>query len=165
MQDPKEIEGSPERAEDRGREEDLGFQASDKPSLGDPAVVRGLVSEFAGQVIAARRAFNAGELDGQQAKERIGALATEYGNIIMGRDQAYAALSWNNPARLGRRIGLVTPPMEGVEDPGQALFLTVAASLIEVAVAHEEARMPDVDAQRHIQAALEDTANLILGVR
>lgn len=163
--DPKEIEGSPERAADRGREEDLGLVVGSKPSLGNPDVVRGLVSEFATQVVAARKSFNEGALSGDQAQSRVHDLAVEYGAVVMGRNQDYDTLPWNDPARLGRRIRLVLPEVDGVEDPGEQLFLSVGASLIEIAVAHEEGRMPDADAEQKAKVMLEDTADLILGVR
>lgn len=164
--DPKSIEGSPERAEDRGRADDLeGIGAPGKPSLGDPDVVRGLVSEFAAGVVAVRKAFNAGKVDGDAAKEQIRDLAREYGGVVMGRDSSYLSLPWNDPGRLGRRIRLVVPAIEGVVDPGELIFLTVGGSLVELAVAHEEGRLPDADAERHTQSMLEDLADLILGVR
>jgi len=71
MIDPREIEGSPERAADRGREEDLGFLVSDRPSLGNPDVVRGLVSEFASSIVDVRKRYNQGKLSGEDAKDEI----------------------------------------------------------------------------------------------
>jgi len=163
--DPKEIEDSPERAADRGREEDLGFTVSTKPSLGDPDVVRGLVSEFASQVVAVRKDYNAGKVAGEAAQARIAELGLEYGKIIMGFDSAYSALPWNDPTRLGRRIRLVTPAIDGITDPGAQLFLTLAGSLVELAVAHEEGRLPDEEVKSQADVMLEDVANLILGLR
>lgn len=162
--DEKEIEGSAARAADRGKAEDLGFQVSDKPSLGNPDVVRALVSEFAASVVAIRGEWlRAG--GGGKPSDRVRELAQEYGRAIMGHDDRYAVLPWNNPDRLGRRIRLVVPEEPGVSDPGELLFLTVGASLLEISAAHEAGRLPDADAERHTKAMLEDTANLILGVR
>lgn len=165
MTDRKEIEGSPERAADRGRQEDLGFPAGDVPSLGSPSVVRGLVSQFAVEVVEVRKRYNAGRLSGDDAQEHIRDLAVEYGNIVMGRDSRYAPLPWNDPARLGRRIKLVVPPTDGVEDPGELLFLTVGLSLVELAASHEEGRTDDAQAKQAAGTMLDDTAQLILGVR
>jgi len=166
MMDPKEIEGSPERAADRGREEDLGFQApTAQPSLGDPDVVRGLVTEFASQVVAARRAYNEDKLDGEAAIERVRELAREYGNVIMGRDRRYQPLPWNDPARLGRRIRLVVPAQDGVEDPGELLFTVVGSSLVSLAAAHEDDRMSDDDVKSKVDVMLADTCDLLLGLR
>lgn len=161
--DPRSIEGSPERAADRGREVELGFVASDKPSLGNPDVVRGLVSEFASGVVAARGAW----LKGKEAdpKARIRELAVEYGNIIMGRDARFEALPWNDPTRLGRRIRLVVPPEAGITDPGVLLFTAVGASLAQIAAAHEGDRLSDAAGEQHTRTLLEDAALLILGLR
>lgn len=165
MTDKREIEGSPERAADRGREEDLGFSMDPRPSLGDADVVRGLVSKFGSDVVAVRRGYLEDTLTAKEAQARIRDLAREYGGIVMGRDESYFALPWNNEARLGRRIKLVVPAVEGVEDPGELLFLTIGTSLSSLAASHEAGRVTDKDAESHTKAMLEDTANLILGLR
>jgi hypothetical protein len=166
MQDPKEIEGTPERAADRGREEDLGFPSPGAmPSLGNPAVVRAMVSEFAGAVVGVRRLYNEDKLTGDQSLAQIHDLATEYGGVVMGRDARYQSLPWNSLESLGRRIKLVVAAVDGVTDPGELLFLTVGMSLVEIAQAHEDGRMSDDDAKSKVQAMLEDTANLIMGLR
>lgn len=165
MTDPRKIEGSPERAADRGRAEDLGFSMDPRPSLGNVDVVRGLVSEFAAQVVDVRKQYNLDKLTGEQAQHRIQDLAREYGNIVMGRDDRYFALPWNDPSRLGRRIKLVVPAIDGVAEPGELLFLTVGSSLAALAAAHEAGRVTDADGEQHAKEMLEDTANLILGHR
>lgn len=165
MPDPREIEGSAERAADRGREEDLGFTVTARPSLGDPDVVRWLAAEFAASVVGVRRRYNEDRLSGEQAQAELRDLAAEYGRVIMGFDSRYQALPWHDPRRLGRRIGLVVPAIDGVSDPGLLLFLTVGASLIEIAVAHEDGRITDDDAKAQAETMLSDTVDLILGVR
>ncbi len=165
MTDPREIEGSPERAADRGRAEDLGFSMDPRPSLGNLDVVRGIVSEFGAAIVDARKQYNLDKLTGEQAQARVRELAKEYGDIIMGRDARYFALPWNDQAQLGRRIQLVVPAVDGVSDPGEQLFLTVGTSLMSLAKAHEEGRLPDTDAEQHTKTMLDDTANLIAGLR
>lgn len=166
MMDPKEVEGSPERAADRGREEDLGFKApGSRPSLGDMSVVQSLVSEFAQQVVGVRRAYNEGKLTPEQSIDRIHDLAVEYGRVVMGFDSRYQPLPWHDPARLGRRIKLVLPAEPGVDDPGQLLFLSVGSSLIDLAAQHEDGRMGDDDVKAKVGEMLQDTIHLILGVR
>lgn len=165
MTDKREIEGTPERAADRGREEDLGFIVDPRPSLGDAGVVRDLVSKFGADVVAVRREYLEDKLTGQEAQARVRELARDYGAIVMGRDQDYFALPWNCDTRLGRRIKLVVPAIEGVNDPGELLFLTVGTSLSSLAASHEAGRVTDEDAEQHTQTMLEDTANLILGLR
>lgn len=163
MTDPRLIEGSPERAADRGN--DFGFSMDTRPSLGNADVVRGLVSEFAAAIVDTRKQYNLDKLSGEQAQQRVRELAREYGDTIMGRDSRYDAMPWNDPARLGRRIKLVVPTIDEVTDPGELLFLTIGTSLMSIAAAHESDRLPDKDAEKHTQAMLEDTANLIVGVR
>lgn len=163
MIDPRTIEGSPERDADRGN--DFGFSMDPRPSLGDSNVVRGLVSEFAAAIVDARKQYNQDKLTGDQAQAQVRELAKEYGDIVMGRDSRYFALPWNDPARLGRRIRLVTPPVDGVEDPGEQLFVTIGTSLMALAAAHEQDRVSDEDAEKHAQGMLEDTANLLVGIR
>lgn len=165
MTDPREIEGSPERAADRGRAEDLGFSMDPRPSLGNVDVVRGLMSEFGAAIVDVRKSYNLDKLTGEQAQQRVRELAGEYGNIIMGRDNRYFALPWNDPDRLGRRIKMVVPAVAGVADPGELLFLTIGTSLMAIAAAHEGGRLTDEDGERHTKEMLEDAANLILGTR
>lgn len=165
MTDKREIEGAPERAADRGREADLGFSMDPRPSLGNADVVRELVSKFGADVVAVRREYLEDKLTGQEAQARIRDLARDYGAIVMGRDKDYFALPWNCDTRLGRRIKLVVPAIEGVNDPGELLFLTVGTSLSSLAASHEAGRVTDDDAEHHTKEMLEDTANLILGLR
>jgi hypothetical protein len=83
----------------------------------------------------------------------------------MGADPRYSPLPWNSPDRLGRRIKLVVPETPGVDDPGLLLFTTVASSIVDLAVQHEDGQMGDDDVKAALEAMLQDTANLILGVR
>lgn len=165
MTDKKEIEGTPERAADRGREVELGFSTDPRPSLGNADVVRELVSKFGSEVVAVRRDYLEDKLTGPEAQARIRDLARDYGAIVMGRDADYFALPWNCETRLGRRIKLVVPAVDGVNDPGELLFLTVGTSLASLAASHEAGRVGDKEAEHHTQTMLEDTANLILGLR
>ncbi len=165
MDNKVEVEGSPERAADRGRGEDLGFMPADKPSLGDPGVVSGMVAEFAGAVVDVRRRYHEDKLSGDQAQAAILELAKEYGGIIMGRDDRFAAQPWHNVSRLGRRIRLVLAGAEGGGDPGEFLFTTIGASLSELAKAHEEERISDAEAESQSKEMLADVTQLILGTR
>jgi hypothetical protein len=163
--DPREIEGSAERAADRGRAEELGMPEGDRPSLGSVDVVQGLVSEFAAHVVDVRKRYNQDKLTSTQAQASVRELASEFGGVVMGRDQRYQAMPWNDPTRLGRRIKLVTPAIDGIDDPGEQLFLTLGLSLVELAAAHEGERMSDEDVQGKVQEMLLDAAQLILGTR
>lgn len=165
MTDPREIEGSAERAADRGRAEDLGISMDSRPSLGNAAVVRGLVSEFGAAVVDVRKQYNQDKLTGDQAQARVRDIAREYGHVIMGRDDRYAAMPWNDPGRLGVRIRKVVSEIDGIMDPGELLFTTIGTSLMAIAAAHEAGRLTDAAGELHTQEMLEDAANLILGLR
>lgn len=160
--DPRSVGGSPERAADRGRAEDLGFDMGRPPSLGDPAVVRGLVQDFATEVIAARADYNADKLSGEQAKQRIQDAVSRYGAIVMGRGEGFSPLPWNSPDRLGQRIRLVVDVAEGA-DPGEALFLEMARSITDIAVEHENGRFSDAVAKEHLTTGLDSVAEVLLG--
>lgn len=165
MTDKRSIEGSAERAADRGRADDLGFSMGSKPNLGNAAVVQSLVSEFGTAVVNIRKKYNKDELSGDQAKAAVVDVAEEYGNIIMGRDTRYEALPWNSPARLGRRISLVVPALDGIADEGKLLFVTIGTSLMSIAAAHENGRLSDATAEKAVKDMLDDTISLILGLR
>lgn len=165
MSDPREIEDSPERAADRGRQEGLGFSLDPRPSLGNLNVVRALVSEFATRIVNVRKEYNLDKLSGEEAQAKVRELAREYGDIVLGRDPSYFSLPWNNEHRLGLRILMVVPAVDGVTDPGELLFLTVGTSLMSIAAAHEGGRLSDEDGEKHTQEMLADTANLIVGLR
>lgn len=163
--DKREIEGTPERAADRGRAEDFGMNSSNKPNLGNPDVVSTLLSEFGSAIVNIRIRYNLDELDAEQAKQELRELAAKYGQIIMGHNNRYEALPWHSPERLGRRIKLVVPEIKEVSEPGELLFLTIGTSLMSIAAAHEGGRLTDEDGERHTQEMMQDTAALILGTR
>lgn len=163
MTDKRSVEGSAERAADRGN--DFGFSMDSRPSLGNADVVRGLMTEFGSDIVNVRIQYNSDKLDGEQAQARVRDLAASYGKIVMGQDDRYDAMPWNSPEHLGRRIKLVTAEVDGVSGPGELLFLTIGSSLMDLAAAHEAGRVSDSEAERHTKDMLEDTANLILGTR
>jgi hypothetical protein len=164
MMEPTDKEEA--RAADRGREEDLGFTApGSRPSLGDPGVVSAMVSEFAQQVVGVRRSYNEDKLSGDQAVEKVRELATEYGRVVMGLDSRYQPLPWHDPARLGRRIKLVVPAEDGVEDPGILLFVALGAALVDLSSQHESGQMADDDVKAQAGEMLQDVVHLILGLR
>jgi hypothetical protein len=159
--DKREIEGSRERAADRGRQEDLGWPEGGKPSLGDPTVVNGLVRDFATEVIGIRTDYNRGKLSGDEAKRRIRAAARQWGDIFMGRSGDFAALPWNKQS-LGAQIRRVLAVADDA-DPGETLFLELARSITDVAVEHEAGRLSDPAAKQHLRDALGSVAELLMG--
>ena len=161
--DKREIEGSPERAADRGRAEDLGLPSGDRPYLGDPEVVLGLVRHFGTSVVDVRKRYNLDTLTADGAMKAVDDLTGEYGRIFMGRDPRYQALPWNSPEQLGQHIHTRLPEAGDDPDPGKAAFLALARSLLDVAVEHENGRLGDADARAHVAAAVGSIADLLLG--
>ncbi|ECN9265183.1 hypothetical protein ZL58_14200 [Salmonella enterica subsp. enterica serovar Typhimurium] len=161
--DDVSVEGSAARAADRGRDQ-LGFGESDgKPSLGDPSVVAELVADFCEAVIGVRTRYLNDEFDGAKAKFYIRQIAFEYGRIVMGQDERFQPLAWHSPKNLGARIKKVIQPVPGIDDPGNALFFTLASSLSSLSVALGEGRMSDADAKQHLIDLQKQANDLILG--
>jgi len=123
-----------------------------------------LQRDFGAAVVDVRRRYNLDELTSDGALAAIDKLAHQYGDIVMGRDKAYDALPWNSPEHLGARIHARLPEAGEDPDPGKALFLALARSLLDVAMAHEDGKLKDGEAQGHVEAAISSVADLVLGV-
>lgn len=132
------------------------------PSLGDPSVVRGLVQDFATEIVNARTDYNADKISGAQAQQQIKEVAAKYGAIVMGRGEGFSPLPWNSPERLGRRIRLVVD-VPGDADPGETLFLELARSIVDIAVEHENGRLSDPAAREHLTTGLDSVAEVLMG--
>lgn len=163
MIDKRMVEGSSERAADRGN--DFGFNLVSRPSLGDTDVAHKLLSQFGTDIVNTRLRYHQDQLNSEQAQAQVRTLAKYYGNIVMGRDNHYEVLPWHSPDRLGRRITLVVAPVEDITDAGELLFLTLGTSLMALAAANETGRVSDAEAEMHTKEILEDAANLVLGLR
>lgn len=161
--DDVSVEGSAARIADRGRDQ-LGFgEGSTLPSLGSPDVVSELVGDFCQTVLDIRGQYSRDEIRPDQAKAEIRYLARQYGRIIMGKDRRFDALGWHSPERLGVKIKKVVPVVPGVTDPGEALFVTLAGSLVSLNVAVEGERITDENAKRELLSLMEQANDLILG--
>lgn len=164
MSDLVEKEGTPDRAADRGRDE-LCISDSALPSLGDPVVVTKLVNDFVTLVIGIRGRFIKDEISGEQSIADIRRAAKAYGDIVMGRDANYAALPWNDPRRLGRRIELVVTPEKEITDPGELLFVELASSVCAMGDASASDRLSDADGEAKMGIMINDVIGLIMGWR
>ncbi|EDY2030007.1 hypothetical protein GTB64_004449 [Salmonella enterica] len=161
--DDVSVEGSAARAADRGRDQ-LGI--SDERSIGaldTPEAVNALVSDFLDAVLAVRKSYLTDELKGDQAKAEIRYIARKYGLVIMGKDKTFKTSPWQSPERLGKRIPKVIPPVPGVSDPGEALFVTLAGSFSALNVAVENGRISDANAKRELLELMDQVSTLILG--
>lgn len=160
--DPRTIEGSKERAADRGRDQ-MGFPDLSKPNLGAPAVVESLLRGFLGRVVEIRAAYNADEMDGPESAQAINDAAAQYARIFMGGDGDYGAMPWNSPAQLGAHLsatGYDPDPARSCE----SFFLKAAGDLVANMALHEDGKMDDETAQFVVDAAVEDGTALLLGL-
>lgn len=164
MKDPREIEGSPERAADRGRAE--GFEAfeSDKENLGSPTVIDGLLRGYAGRLIDMRTDVHNETSTVAELKAKIEAEATTLADIFMGKDAHYVPSNWNSPDGLGAYIAANAEGAGSPDDAAKALFLRFAADLMMIAKDHEDEEITDDAAQFRIDALIEDTTNMLQGV-
>lgn len=137
---------------------------SGKPSLGDYTTVDRLVTGFAHDVLNVRKDFHAGKPGGDKPLERIEELAQHYGDIFMGRNDAYQAQPWNNPIRLGSKIRVL---LNGTSDPdeGKSLFVWVASNVVRSSQAVEQGSMTDEAAGKKLREVLDGVVAMLLGIR
>jgi hypothetical protein len=162
--DPRTIEGSPERAADRGREQGFEYFAQDGQQLASAEVVEGLVRQFIGECIDARLAIHEERFTPEQGTNAMQDASKRYAAIFMGKDKAYAASPWNTPEALGAHIAA---NYEGAGDKDaacEALFLRLAADTMKIAKAHEEDELEDDAAQFQLDALVEDAVITLLGL-
>lgn len=162
--DPRTIEGSPERAADRGQEQGFEYFAQEGQQLASPEVAESLLRQFLTECLEARVAIHEGKATPDAAKARMQDAAKRYAAIFMGRDKAYAASPWNSPEGLG---AFIAANAEGAGDKDQAcesLFLRLAADLMKIAKAHEDDEMDDEVAQFQTDALVEDALMMLLGL-
>jgi hypothetical protein len=168
MTDRKQTEGATERNQDRGRDQ-LGFPDLSLPYLGDPEVVEGLVRQFLSDVVAARKGYNADELDAEQAQEKVKRSAKRHADIFMGRavfekpEDGFAVPPWNSPAQLGRY--LVGKGLDPDEDEAcESLFLLTANLVLDAMAEHEDDKIDDETAQFRTDVAVEQAVQMLLGL-
>lgn len=162
--DPRSVEGSLARVQDRGREQGFESFAVEGVHLGSPDVVDGLVRQFLGEVIAARIDVHTDKITPEACQHRIESAASKYAGIFMGKDPDYAPSSWNTPAQLGAFIAAnyanAGPPDQAVN----ALFLRLAADTMILAQEHEEEAVDDEVAEFRTDALVEGAVNTLLGL-
>ncbi|ECB1886274.1 hypothetical protein EVG80_15625 [Salmonella enterica subsp. enterica serovar Mississippi] len=159
------VEGSAARIADRGRDQ-LGFDdgGSALPNLGNPDDVADLVADFCLEIIGVRNQYLHDEITAVDAKNAIRVAARVYGRIILGQDKHYAVNAWHSPARLGQRIPKVVQPVEGIDHPGELLFVTLGASISSLSVALEAGRITDAVAKQQLISLQQQAGELIVGV-
>lgn len=162
--DPRTIEGSPERAADRGREQGFEFFAQEGEPLGSPEVAEALVRQFLGECLEARVAIHEDKATPEEAKARMQEAAKRYAAIFMGRDKAYAASPWNSPDGLGAYIAANYEGAGDKDEACESFFLRLAADMMKLAKAHEDDELEDDAAQFQTDALVEDAVITLLGL-
>lgn len=162
MTDRRSIEGSKERAADRGF--DPGFIGLDDGSLARPDIVQNLVREFMGKVIDLRASYNAGNLPGGEVPGKIKALADDYAAIFLGKSKDYEALPWNSVDYLGLHLSKLLKGEETPEEAPCAYFLHIASMLIStIVIPHEEDQIDEETVNFRVDALVDDAVLALLG--
>ncbi len=157
-QDQEEIEGSEERARDRG--EPIGFghfaEASDKPFLGDPDVVEGLLRAFLSSAHDA--AGQAG------ASDKIAGLIETLAGAFYGQSSDYDAQPFNSPEQLGRFINEQLGTSEDEAKTVPMLLWNLVTEVFAVRADLIGEKIDDDAAQFRVNAAVDDAARILIGL-
>jgi hypothetical protein len=135
--------------------------------LGSPQVIQVLVDGFCDQVYELTKARGAGELAKDEFAAKLREFVRVFGDIFMGRNANYQkVVGWNSPYGLGMALKQSLGEFwerhkaEYGDDPGQAAFGWLAASLVECAVKS----LKDADqAGAAIQTHKEQLTRVLLG--
>ena len=168
MADPREVEGSAQRAADRGRS--LGFDAipistEATPYLGDRDAVDGIVRTMLSKIIDARGKFHRQQLSGDAATKQETDAINAAAAIFNGQTPGYQLMpAWNKPEGVGnyvkQRRGWDIPAADAVRS-----YLAVMANLTtEVFDSYCIGHMDDEDARWRLDVNVEDITNMMLGL-
>lgn len=163
MVDKRSIEGSSERAADRGRDM---FDPIGDSTLGSYETVDGLVRQFLGEIVDTRKAYHEDKLEGPQASEKVQEIASKYAAIFMGKDASYGPTAWNSPEQLGEHLLAALEGKSTSEAAAADYLLRVASDfIVAVSIPIELDELDDETAQFRIEATVEDCVYALLGIR
>lgn len=133
--------------------------------LGSPEDVAFIVREFCGAVYDIRSRVTMGKVEGAAAVAKLDELANEYAGIFYGRQpERYRPMPFNSPAGVGKfiieRMGLKEEP----DQAGYVLFMNTANQILEAYEGHMTGAMDEGTVQFRIEAAIEDTTGILLGL-
>lgn len=158
------IEGSRERALDRGSIGFFDLPDGEGPLLTNPVVVESQVRDFFTEVLDVRRRYNDGAVQGADASKVIEALAKRYAAVFMGRDpKNFSFMRWNSEEQLGAFLSQV---LNGVpaEQAAEAFFLKLAAEfIVHAVVPFENDQIGEEPVRFLMEAAIEDATFALLG--
>lgn len=157
---PEEIEGSPERAADRGQP--FGFGAFNAPIstgipyLGDEETVEDILRDLLLRVHEV-----AGSED---AVKTIEPMVEQTAAIFYGQDDAYQAMPFNSQEQLGRYVNEVFGTKEDEKQTVQMLLWNMIRQVMEARQELLQGNLSDDNAQFRVEAALEDATTILLGL-
>lgn len=164
MVDKVQIEGSAERAADRGQNMFADLGVGDL--LNSTEVVEGLVRQFLGELVDIRKGYNADTLESDRAITKVMAAANRYADVFMGKDSAYTTLPWNTPEQLGAHLKAVLGTDSEPEGAALDYFLRVASDFTtEVLQPFEDDAIAEDVMRFRTDALVDDATHALLGLR
>lgn len=167
MRNRVEIEGTEERARDRGEDTLFApfFSAKQQDFLTDPDVAYAVVSSFLSEVLEVDVRHEKDEIDDIAARDAVVKICDRYAAIFMGQSEDYAPTIWNRPEGLGLYLVKVVGVPESKENAVRAVLLRAAASFLNDVVAPFASDEIDEEAAKfRIAAAKEDLVTVLLGL-
>lgn len=171
MTDPRTVEGSKERAADRGAPDRALVEAARTvgDSLGNPAVVERLVQGSCHRLLEFFKWRRTGQIDADELVSQIRGECTSMGAIFMGGESPYAAVpGWNSSRGLGMAITVLLggEAVRAAESPAAALFEWLAGQLMVAYLEMNAEGAADVDeVGASAQACITSVIDTLLGTR
>ena len=149
--DPLTVEGSEERARDRGDPGLIQIPDPEGNSLAVPSVVQRILWEHIADLVALRRRWLRDEIDKVQALGELKAMGERRQAILYGQAEGYEATTFNSAEKLG--VHLATNVVGG--EPADAAARAFNQVFIDMAgdmEAHEQGKL----STEMFQAVIED---------
>lgn len=154
--------------EDRQNFTGMDRQAGDeKPSLGVPSVVDGLVRDFMALVCELRGQFLENKITNDQSVQRLKDAGTEMQEVFYGRrPDEYIALPWNSPEQLGRYIINGFERAENCDETSAvfALFGLLFRETMYVVAGYEDDTFTEQQMRDHMDGIAERFTAILLGL-
>ena len=160
----EEVEGSEERAADRGRVMDHAGMAAGTGNLGNPETAKQVIYDFLGAVNDTNTAFLKGEIDGATAQEKVVQSAQELADTFLGKNADYQGDAWFTEGGLGATLvslqgGTMTAP-----EAAAAFSLGLADQLLSLSTRFQADEVTEDDIQFQIDAIAENGLQVFLGL-
>lgn len=161
MFDQKSVEGSPERAADRGRP-DAGLVDAARDferSLGNPEVVQRVVQKFGEGIVELIGMRRDGHMEAEELAAQIRTLCQSCGAVFMGEDPAYLPVPGWNDRRLAMNIMVLLggDAVRAAPSPAAALLEWFARQIM----AADQSDDPDIG--KKLQASAASVMDTFIG--